>query len=164
MLGDRAQVALHEAARGLLRKAERFLDRRAVVRLHPLEHRLLVVRVEILDQRDRVVGLELPGDVRDLLRLHLIEQVLADIVVQFREHVGTDDSGEGLDQPFALVAPGELDQVGDVGRVERLDEPACGLVVARVDRVEDLADELRPQPVLFVDRRIAPRLQGQRWR
>ena len=100
--------------------AQRFLDRGAVVGLHPLEHRLLLVAVEVLDQRDGVVGLELAGDVRDLLRLHLVEQVLADIIVHFGEHVGADDPGERLDQPLALVARGELDQVGDVGRMERL--------------------------------------------
>ena len=153
MFRHRAEVALHQPAGRFLRIAQRFLDRGAVVGLHRLEHRLLLVAVEVLDQRDGVVGLELAGDVRDLLRLHLVEQALADIIVHFREHVGADDPGERLDQAFALVARGELDQVGDVGRVERLDEPARGLVVAGVDRVENLVDEFRAQPVFLVDHR-----------
>ena len=110
----------------------------------------MIVAVEILDQRDGVVGLELSGDVRDLLRLHLVEQAFADVIVHFRKHVGADDSGERLDQALAFVARGELDQVGDVGRMERLDQLARGLIVARVDRVEDLVDEFRAQPVFFV--------------
>ena len=61
MLGHRAQLALHQAAGGLLRIAQRLLDRGAVVGLHRAEHRLLIVAVEVLDQRDRVVGVELPA-------------------------------------------------------------------------------------------------------
>ena len=76
MLGHSAQVALHQATGGFFGIAQRLFDRRAVVGLHRPKHRLLLVAVEILDQRDRVVGLELPGDVRDLLRLHLVEQAL----------------------------------------------------------------------------------------
>jgi hypothetical protein len=36
--------------------------------------------------------------------------------------------------------------------MERLDQLARGLVVARVNGVEDLVDELRTQPVCCVDR------------
>ena len=132
--------------------AERLLDRGAVVGLHPLQHGLLLVAAEVFDQRDRVVGLQLAGDVRDLLRLHLVEQVLADPIVHFGKHVGVDDSGKRLDQAFALVARGGLDQVGDVGGMERLDQLSSGLVVAGVDRVEHPFDEFRAQPVLIVDR------------
>ena len=67
--------------------AQRLLDRGAVVGLHRAEHGLLIGAVEVLDQRDGIVRLELPGDVRDLLRLHLVEQALADVIVHFREHV-----------------------------------------------------------------------------
>ncbi len=88
MFGHRDEVALHQAAGGFLRIAKRFLDRGAVVGLHRPQHGPLLVLVEVLDQRDRVVGLELPGDVGDLLRLQLVDQVLADIIVHFGEHVG----------------------------------------------------------------------------
>ena len=151
MLGHRANVALHQAAGQFLGIAQRFLDRGAVVGLHRLEHRLLVLVVEVLDQRDRIVGVELAGDVGELLRLHLVEQVLADEVVQFGEHVGADDPGQRLDQPFALVGAGKLDQIGDVGGVERLDQPARGLVIAGLDRVEHLVDEFRAKAVFLVD-------------
>jgi len=92
MLGDGADVALHQAPCSLLRIAERVLDGGPVFGLHLLEDGLLLVLVEVLDQRDRVVGLHLTGDVRDLLRLELVEQALADIFVHFGEHVGTDDA------------------------------------------------------------------------
>ena len=150
MLRHRAQVALHETAGGFLGIAQRLLDRGAVVGLHRAENRLLLVAVEVLDQRDGIVGIELPGDVRDLLRLELVEQPLADIFVHFREHVGADDPRQRLDQPLALVRSGKFDQVGDVGGVERLDEAASGLVVARLNRIEHLVDEGRTKPILFV--------------
>ena len=164
MLGHRAQVALHQPAGGFLRKAERLLDRGAVVRLHLLEDGLLLVFVEVLDQGDRVVGLHLAREVGDLLRLHLVEQVFADEVVQLGEHVRADDPGKRLDQPFALVAPRKLDQVGDVGRVERLDKLARRFVVAGLDRIEHLVDKLGTEPVFLVDRRLRPRVQGRRRR
>ena len=147
-----AEVALHQAPGGLLRIAQRLFDRGTVVRVHGPQHRLLLVAVEVLDQCDGVVGLQLTGDVGNLLRLHLVEQVLANVIVEFGQHVGADDAGERLDQPLALVPLGELDQVGDVGRVERLDEPASGLVIALVDRIEDAVHEFRAQAVFLVDR------------
>ena len=85
--GTAHQVALHQAAGGFLRIAQRLLDRGAVVGLHLLEDGLLLVLVEVLDQGDRVVGLELAGEVGDLLRLHLVDQVLADVIVELGEHV-----------------------------------------------------------------------------
>ena len=39
--------------------------------------------------------------------------------------------------------------------MKRLDQLARGLVVAGVDRVEHLVDELGAQPILLVDRAIA---------
>ena len=74
--------------------------------------------------RDGVVGVELAGEVGDLLRLHLVDQGLADVLVELGIDVGVDDPGERLDQALALVARGKLDQVGDVGGVERLDQLA----------------------------------------
>ena len=97
---------------------QRFLDRGAIVGLHRPEHGALLVLLEVLDHRDRVVGVELGGEVGDLLRLHLVDHVLADVLVELGIDVGVDDSGQRLDQVVALVAGGELDQVGDVGGVK----------------------------------------------
>ena len=151
MFGHSAQIALHQPAGRFLRIAQRLFDRSAVVGLHRPEDRLLLVAVEILDQRNRVVGVELAGDVRDLLRLHLVEQVFADVIVHLREHVGADHPGERLYEPFALVVPGKLDQIGDVGGMERLDKLPRGLVVARLDRIEHAGHKPRAQPIFVID-------------
>ena len=76
------------------------------------------------------------------------------MVIKLREHVGADDPGERLDEAFALVAAGKLDQVGNVGGMQRLDELAGSLVVALVDSVEHAFDELGPKPVLLVHHRM----------
>ena len=121
------------------------------IKIHPLEDRLLVLVVEVLDQRDRVVGVELAGDIGDLLRFHRIEQVFADVIVQLGKHVGTDDPGQRLDQALTLVTRSGLDQVGDVGGMERRDQFAGRIVVPGLDCVEHLVDEFRAEPVFAVD-------------
>jgi peptidylprolyl isomerase len=154
MFRHRDQVALHQAAGGFLGIAQRLFDRGAIVGLHRLKNSPLVVLVEVFDQGNGVVGLKLAGDVRNLLRLHFVEQTFANVIIHFGEHIGADDAGERFHQPLALVARGKLDQIGDIGRVQRLDELARGLVIALVDGIEHPIDELRPQPVLFVDRGV----------
>ncbi len=110
MLRHRDQVALHQAAGGFLAIGERFLDRRAVVGLHRPQHRALLVLLEVLDDRDRVVGVELAGDLGDLLGRHFADQDLADVLVHFGEDVGVDESGQRGDQPLALVGAGQFDR------------------------------------------------------
>ncbi len=132
------------------RIGQRLLDRGAVVGLHRAEHRALVVLLEVLDQRDGVVGIELGGEIGDLLRLHLVDHVLADVLVEFGIDVGVDDSGQRLDQVGALVAGRQLDQVGDVGGVKLGHQRARGFVVAVGDRVEHFAHEFRTKPILLV--------------
>ena len=150
MLRHRDQVALHQAAGRFLRIGQRFLDRGAVVGLHRAQHGLLLVRLEVFEDRDRVVGVELGREVGHLLRLHLVDHVLADMLVELGIDVGVDNSGERLDQVPALVGRSELDQVGDVGGVEVGDQGARRLVVAVGDRVEHFANEARAKPVFLV--------------
>ena len=73
------------------------------------------------------------------------------MLVELGIDVGVDDFGQRRDQPLALVGGGQLDQIGDVGRMERLDHRARGFVVARLDRIEHARDEVRPQPVILVE-------------
>ena len=150
MLGHRDQLALHQPPGGLRTIIERFLDRRTIVGLHRPKHRALLVLLEVLDQRDRVVGIELRGQVGDPLRVHLVDQPLADVLVHLREHIGVDQLGERRNQSFAFVGAGKFDQVGDVGRVKRRNQRARGLDIAGLDRVQHLVDEARTEPVLRI--------------
>jgi hypothetical protein len=67
--------------------SERAFDGRPLFGLHRGEHRRLVVLVEILDQRDRVVGLHLLGEVGDGPRGQRLDEQLANVIVQFGEHL-----------------------------------------------------------------------------
>ena len=130
MLGHRDEVALHQAAGGFLGIGERFLDRGAVVGVERAQHGALLVLLDVLDDRDRVVGLELAGDLGDLVRLERVEQLLADLVVHLGEHVAVEDVGERRGERAPVVAVDQLEQVGDVGGMERLDQSARALGVA----------------------------------
>jgi hypothetical protein len=52
------------------------------------------------------------------------------MLVKLGIDVGVDDPGKRGDEVGALVGRGKFDQIGDVGRVERLDQIARGLVIA----------------------------------
>jgi peptidylprolyl isomerase len=51
------------------------------------------------------------------------------VLVHFRKHVGVDYPGQRLDQAIALIAGGKLNQIGDIGRVKRLDQLASRFIV-----------------------------------
>ena len=159
MFGHGDDVAPHQAAGGFLGIGERFLDRGAVVGIERAQHGALLLLLHILDDRDRVVGLELAGDLGDLVRLERVDQLLAHPVVHLGEDVAVEQVGERRGERAPLVAVDQLEQIGDVGGMERLDQRAHALGVAGLGLVDDLADEFRPQPVVLVvaafDRRSA---------
>ena len=109
MFRHRDQVALHQSAGGFLCVAERFLDRGAIVGFHRAEDGALLMLLHVLDDRDGIVGIELRGKVGDLLRLHLVDHVLADVLVHFGIDVGVDDPGERSDEVAAFVPGGQFD-------------------------------------------------------
>ena len=131
VLGHRDQLALHQAAGGFLRIGQRAFDRRAVFRLHLGEDRLLVRVVEVLDQLDRVVGIELLGDFGHRFGRQGLDHVLADVVVEFGDDLAGHQVGDGRSQRAALVGFEQFEQVGDVGRVERLDQFVGARVIRR---------------------------------
>jgi hypothetical protein len=139
MLGHRDQLALHQAAGGFLGIGKRFLDRGAIVGIERAEHFALVLRVHVLDDRDGVVGIEFGGDVRHLVRLERVDQILADPVVHLGEHVAVEQVGRSRAPARRGPRRGQLEQIGDVGGVERLDERARAFGVAGIDRVEHRA-------------------------
>ena len=94
MLGHRDQLALHQAAGGFLGVGQRFLDRGAIVGVQRAEDLALVLGLHVLDDRDGVVGIELGGDVGDLVRRERVDQVLADIIVHLGEHVAVEQVAE----------------------------------------------------------------------
>jgi hypothetical protein len=148
VLGHRDRVAAHQPAGAVLGEGERFLDRGAVVGVERAQHGALLLFLQILDEGDRVVGLQLARDLGDLVRLQFLEQCLADMLVHLGEHVSVEDLGERGGERRTVV--GQFEQIGDVGGVERLDQRARPLVVAGFDQRHHLIDEFGLQPVVLV--------------
>ena len=150
MFGHGDDVAPHQAAGRFLGIGERFLDRGAVVGVERAQHGALLLLLHILDDRDRVVGLELAGDFGDLVRLERVEQLLAHPVVHLGEHVAVEQIRQRRGERAPFVAVDQLEQIGDVGGMERLDQGAHALGVAGLGLVDHLADEFGLQPVVLV--------------
>lgn len=150
MFGHRDQLALHQAAGRFLGEGQRLLDRGAIVRVERPEHFALIRRLHVLDDRDRIVGIEFRRDVGDFLRLEAVDQILADIIVHLGEHVGVEQIGQRLGERPAILVRGEFEQIGDIGGMERFDQRARRVIVAGLDRVEHRTHEFGLQPVVLV--------------
>ena len=84
----------HQAAGGFFRVCQRTFDGGAVFGVQRIEDCLLVVLLHILDDGDGVVGIEFGREFGDLLGREQIDQLLAHIIVHFREHVGRQHVAE----------------------------------------------------------------------
>jgi hypothetical protein len=135
----------------------RFLDRGAIVGLHRPEDGALVVLLHILDDRDGVIGIELGREIRDLVRLERIEQLLAHPIVHLRQHVAVEQLGKCCGERAARIGRGKLEQIRDVGRVERRHEQPRALDVAAFHAIDHGIDELRGQSILGVVARLGGR-------
>ena len=85
------------------------------------EHRLAPLLVELADDVGGVVGRHPREDLRDLGVGAILEELALVLVVELLEHVGLELAvvvADGLDDLFALVPRGRLDEVGDLGGVE----------------------------------------------
>ena len=85
------------------------------------------------------------------MRFQRVDQFLADPVVHFGENVAVEQVGDRGGERAPVVAVDDLEQIGDVGRVERLDQRSRAFGVAGVDTLHDAADEIGLQPVVLVE-------------
>ena len=119
VLRHRDEIALHQAAGGFLGIGEALSIAARSSGSIASRTACWSFLLQILDQRDRVVGIELGSDLGDLLRLHLLDHVVANIIVEF-----------GIDLPRlrdrparrpyrAFVARRQFDKVCNVRRMER---------------------------------------------
>ena len=82
------QIALHDTPGGFLGIGQRILDRRAVFGVEFGKDGLLVRLFHILDNRDGVIGVELPCQIGKLGGGQGIDNVFADIIVDLGQHLG----------------------------------------------------------------------------
>jgi len=151
MFGHRDKFALHDAAGGFLLVGEGALDRGAILGIQFRQDRLLLALFEILDDRDRVIGVELFGQVGNLAGIERLDHVLADMLVHLGEHVGADQIAKRFGQRRALVGTDQLEQIGDVGIVERVDQFLRQRAIIVLDRLGNRADKFVGQPVVLVE-------------
>ena len=148
MLWHRHQLALHHPPGGFLRVGKRRLDRHPIVGGKLVEHLFLLVRLQLLDQRDGVVGIHFGNRFGHLRRRQFANDFVAHPVVHFRQHIGGQVAAQRDGQRTAQILGQLLEQVGDVGRVQRLHQRAnLALVIARQRRLHG-AQKLRLQPVV----------------
>jgi hypothetical protein len=151
MLGHRDELALHQAAGGFFRIRERLFNGGAVIGCQGAENGALVVLFHVLDDGDGIVGIEFSGDVSHLLGRQIVDQILTDIIVHFRNDVGVNEVRQSPHQSPTIIGGRLFDQVGDVGRVERGDKRARAVIVA----ARSLGLSVGPLPAPVVER-IAP--------
>jgi hypothetical protein len=163
VLGHGHEIAAHQAAGGFLGIGERGLDRDPVLHLDFGQDRALVGLVEILDQLDRIVGLELVDDLRHRFGRQRFHHVFADVVVEFGDHFRGHQVGDRRGQLVALFALEQFEQVGDIGGVERFDQLVHRLGVAVLQRLLDGFDILLLERVFLVHPLVVDAVVGARF-
>ena len=150
MFGRGNQLALHNPSGGFVGIGQRVLNRGAIFGVKLSQNGLLLILFQILDERDRVIGVHLPGKVSNHRSGQNVEQILADVIVDFGEHIAAHQITQRPRQIATIAARGQFEQIGNVGGVQRLREPIRVFAAVFVNRVEHRADEVRQQPVVFI--------------
>ena len=131
----------HQAAGAVFRIGKALLVDQPVIGRQGIQQFLLVRLVQILQQVDRIVGLHVGDQTGEMVRIQIIDNVLADRIVHIGEDFGVHLLAEGIDDGFALTAGEPFHEVGDIGCVERLQKVPDPPLVIRgqglIDRVRD---------------------------
>ncbi len=88
MLGHRHKLALHDTASGFFGVGQRVFDDGAVFGVQLGKNGLLVLFLHILDDRDRVIGIQLSSKPGNLRCGQGVNDILADIVIDLGQHFG----------------------------------------------------------------------------
>ena len=144
------EIGLHDAAGRILRIFEAALERETLEMRKLGEDVGLLFLVEVLDEIDRVVGIELLQRLGHLLGRHGLEHLVAHRLVEFGQRRGIEVLAERSDERAALLGTEQLDQIGKVGLVQRKRELAQFRRLALVERGDDGVQELGADSALFV--------------
>ena len=135
------ELRLHQAPCRILRVFEAAGER------HPLDRRKLgehlgpLLRLEVFEDGDGVVGLEIADAFGDRLRRQLFEDLRAERLVELGQRGEVEVLAEKGDEPRPLLRLERLEEVAEIGLVELGDEAAHGRRVAGLDRRHDRSEE-----------------------
>ena len=146
-------VGLHPPAGGAFRIVEAALDLLALGGRQLFEDLLLVLLVEAFEQFDGVVGFELANALGDRLGLELLEDFLADGVVDLVQRGEVEIRAGQLHEADAVLGVEGRDQVAEIGLVQFGHDLAQERSVRRLDAAGDLLDEFGANFAVFVAHR-----------
>ena len=121
---QRHQFALHEAAGAVLRVRQAFRDAGPLLARDCVQNLLALRIVEVFEHGDGVVALHVGDGLGGPLRADLPDQLLANLVFDMGEHVAAQHVVGDGDKAATLACAEPLDQIGNVGLVERRDQGA----------------------------------------
>ncbi len=137
----RDELGLHPPSGGLFRIVEALRQRDTIARRHLLEDLGLVLLGQVLEDVDRVVGIEIAHAFGDGAGLQLFEDLLAHRVVDFGQRREVEILAHQLDELRPQIRVERLDQVAGIGFVQLADQRAREARVAAPDRLGDGLDE-----------------------
>ena len=120
---DGDEIRLHQTAGGILREVEAALQRQPLERRQLRKDLLAVGVVDVLEDVDGVVAVEAGNAARDLVVRDLLDDLGADVLVDFGQGRVVEPVAEEIDQRDAFVGLKRLQHVAGVGGVKGLHRP-----------------------------------------
>ena len=147
--GHGHQLALHEAAGAVLGVGQALLDEGALTGGYGLQHLLLFGLVQFLDDLDGVVAFQFGDGGRHVRDSQPLDDLVADRLVQLGQDFRVEAVADDIDQGVAFLGAQVLEQVGDVGVMQRRDQVLDPRAVARGQGLDHVM--LEPPAGQFVD-------------
>jgi hypothetical protein len=140
------ELARHEPAGRIFRKGEPLLQAGAFGKRQGLEDRSLERGLEVGKEAHRIVGLEAGDDPRRGLGSEILDESGADLGIEISQRIGRELLAERAHEPRPVGGVELLQEIGEIGRVERNGE--AGGEVERVgrQRLRDLGEERLGEP------------------
>ena len=157
---DRDELGLHAPAGRVLRVFEAARQRIALVGGKLVEDfRLLVLR-QVLEDDDGVVGIELAHPFGHGLGRQLLEDLLADRIVDLGQGGKIEVVPHELDQPRSQLRIERLDQIADIGLMQIADQLAQQRRIGGLDRLCDPLDIILAHRPILPAQRDGSRCRG----
>ena len=149
----RDELGLHAPSGAVFRVVERTLERHALDGGQAVENIRLVLVVEAFENRDRVVRFEVAHAFGDGGGFKLLEDFLADRIVDLCQRGEVEIRAEQFDQAWPMIGVEGFEKIAHFRFVKILDERQQTRRVRVVDRVGDGTEEIRIDLAVFVAER-----------